>query len=73
MLDCLYDQLKELDDCQEKGAEGKGTEVVAEDHFVGPEDGEVCFICVRTVGVVPDATGTGDDKDSDGLEEGIAP
>lgn len=46
--------------------------MVAEDHFVAAENGEVGFL-VRTVRVVPEAAGTGDHKDPHGLDESIAP
>ena len=73
LFDCLNHKLEELDDGEDEGAEGQGAEMVAEDHFVGAEDGEVGFVLVGDMGVVPDATGAGDHEDSYCLDEGVAP
>ena len=47
--------------------------MVSEDHFVTPEDRVIGFILIGSMRIVPDAAGTSDDEDTDGLNESVAP
>lgn len=72
LLEELQNDLHKMYNRQDKRPEGQTAEVIAEDHFVAAEDREVSLL-VRAVGVVPEAAGTSDNKDSHGLNESVAP